>query len=159
MTMTSLAGPERIQAIQPLVMPRDEMAFRSKYEQMLLARTLTTVFRPGDRRWPNWRGYRPGETVTARVIARCGSDALGIAPEFTPRRIRIRIGAIDVLDPAALTPAHFIGSSPDVQDQASLLAHLFEIYGQPLTSFGGVVTRIDFAYRNGRRDQATWSHR
>jgi hypothetical protein len=132
-------------------MPRDEMAFRGQYEPMLLARTLTTVFRPGDRRWPNWRGYRPGETVTARVIAKCGSDALGIPPEFTSRRIRIRIRTIDVLHPDLLTADDFIGSSPDVHDQASLLAHLFDIYGRPLAVFGGNVTRIHFDYLANRR--------
>jgi hypothetical protein len=86
--------------------------------------------------------------VTARVIVRPGSDALGIAPEFTPTRIPIDIVSITVLAPDALTPADFIGSSPDVHDKASLLAHLVEIYEQPLFNFGDVVTRIHFAYRD-----------
>lgn len=148
MTCGVTAGSERIRSRPALEMPRDEMAFRRRYEPMLLARTLTTVFRPGDRLWPNWRGYRPGEIITARVIARPGSDALGIPPEFTSTRIMIGILDIRVLAPEALTAADFVGSSPDVQDVQSLRVHLLGIYGRPLSAFGDVVTRIRFAYRD-----------
>ena len=150
MTCGTMAGSERIRTKPPLDMPRDEMAFRRRYEPLLFARTLTTVFRPGDRRWPNWRGYRQGEIVTARVIARPGSDALGIPPEFTSTRIRIEIVDIKVFSPEALTAGDFVGSSPDVQDPGSLLTHLLGIYGRPLSDFGDVVTRIQFAYRDHR---------
>lgn len=148
MTCGTLAGSERTSAMPALDMPRDEMAFRRRYQPMLFARTLTTVFRPGDRLWPNWRGYRRGEIVTARVIARPGSDALGIPPEFTSTRISIGIVDIKVLAPEALTADDFRGSSPDVYDRASLLAHLIGIYGRPLSAFGDVVTRIQFDYRD-----------
>ena len=130
----------------PLEMPRDEMAFRRQYEPLLLARTLTTVFRPGNRIWPNWRGYQPDEVVFARVIIQPGSDAQGIPPQFTAARIPIQIASIAVLALDALTAADFIGSSPDVHDTASLLAHLADIYEQPLSAVGNVVTRIQFAY-------------
>ena len=140
--------------MQPLEMPRDEMAFRRQYEAMLVAQTLTTVFRPGDRRWPNWRGYRLGEIVTGRVIIQPGSDALGIAPTFTPARIPIEIIGIKVLAPDALTAEDFAGSSSDVYDAASLLAHLVEIYGKPLSSFGDLVTRIEFTYVDPAVDPA-----
>ncbi|MEY4555893.1 MAG: hypothetical protein RL093_1012 [Pseudomonadota bacterium] len=148
MTSGAMVGSERTCTRPPLVMPRDEMAFRRRYEPLLFDRTLTTVFRPGDRRWPNWRGYRQGEIVTARVIARPGSDALGIPPEFTSTRIPIEIVDIGVFAPEALTGGDFAGSSPDVQDTGSLLVHLLGIYGRPLSDFGDVVTRIQFAYRN-----------
>ena len=148
MTMGVLAGTERIGSMPGLDMPRDEMAFRRRYESQLFARTLTTVFRPGNRLWPNWRGYRLNETVTARVIARPGSDALGIPPEFTATRIMIEIVDIKVLGPEALTADVFVGSSPDVQDARSLRVHLLGIYGRPLSAFGDVVTRIQFAYRD-----------
>lgn len=146
MMLDTLVAPERTCSTPLLEMPRDEMAFRRQYEPMLFARTLTTVFRPGDRLWPNWRGYRPREIVTARVIARPGSDALGIPPEFTSTRTRIQIVDIEVLLPEALTADDFIGSSPDVQDAASLRVHLLGIYGRPLSAYGDVVTRIQFAY-------------
>ena len=137
MTFGAMAGSQRIGSPPPLDMPRDEMAFRRRYESLLFARTLTTVFR-----------YRPNEIVTARVIARPGSDALGIPPEFTATRTRIEIVDIRVLSPEALTAEDFVGSSPDVHDVRSLLVHLLGIYGRPLSVFGDVVTRIQFAYRD-----------
>ncbi|OYY72637.1 hypothetical protein [Sphingomonas sp. 28-63-12] len=150
MTGAKPAVTSPVAAVQPLDLPRDEMAFRAGYESLLVDKSLTTVFRPGDRRWPKWRGYRPGEIVTARVIAKCGSDALGIPPVFTDQRTRIQILTIDVLDPGRLTADDFSGSSPDVHDQTSLRAHLLDIYGEPLEARGGVVTRIRFAYVDGQ---------
>jgi len=125
-----------------LELPRNEMAFRMRYQQLLLARNITTVFRPGNRIYPNWRGYLEGETVSARVIKRPGSDALGIAPVFNELRLPIRILALAVKPIAALTARDFTGSSPDVCDVPSLIAHLSDIYGEEV----GQVTRIHFRY-------------
>lgn len=146
MTSGATAGSERTSVPPPLDMPRDEMAFRRRYEPLLANRTLTTVFRPGNRLWPNWRGYRCNEIITTRVIARPGSDALGIPPEFTSSRIMIQIIDIKVFGPEALTADDFLGSSPDVRDSGSLRIHLLGIYGRPLSAYGDVVTRIRFAY-------------
>jgi hypothetical protein len=129
-----------------LVLPRDEMAFRKAYQPLLVDRSLTTVFRPGDRRYPAWRGYAEGEKITARVISRPGCDARGIAPRFNTFRATVRIGEVRVLPVAALTPADFAGSSPDVVDPPSLLAHLLAIYGRPIEAYGGIVTHIRFTY-------------
>jgi hypothetical protein len=128
------------------MLPRDEMAFRARYRELLLQRALTTVFRPGDRIYPNWRGYSEGEIVTARIIRMPGSDEQGVPPEFDELRIPIRIKAISVSAIDALGHDAFIGSSPDVHDRASLAAHLHHIYGRPLSAFGNQVTRITFAY-------------
>jgi len=127
-------------------LPRDEMAFRAAYRPLLLNRALTTVFRPGDRVYPNWRGYSEGETVTARVIRRPGSDELGVPPVFDELRIPIRIRRISVTPIDALDDDAFSGSSPDVHDRLSLVAHLRHIYGRPISHFGNLVTRIVFSY-------------
>ena len=82
------------------------------------------------------------------MIARPGSDALGIPPEFTATRTRIEIVDIRVLPPEGLRTEDFVGSSPDVHDVASLRIHLLGIDGRPLSAFGDVVTRIQFAYRD-----------
>jgi hypothetical protein len=129
-----------------VLLPRDEMAFRSRYRDLILTRALTTVFRPGDRIYPNWRGYTQGEIVTARIIRMPGSDELGVPPEFDDLRIPIRIKTISVSSIDTLDGAAFIGSSPDVHDRASLAAHLHQIYGRPISAFGNQVTRIVFAY-------------
>ena len=125
-----------------LELPRNEMAFRMRYQELLLARKIATVFRPGNRIYPNWRGYLEGETVTARVIKRTGSDALGIPPQFNDLRLPIRILSLTVKPVRALTPQDFLGSSPDVRDVPGLIAHLNEIYGGEIDQ----ITRIHFRY-------------
>lgn len=141
---------ERTAANAPVVLPRDEMAFRKPYQRLLLARKITTVFRPGDRLFPAWRGYAPGETITVRVIARHGSDALGVPPVFNKVRLPVRILDVTVTPVEALRAADFEGSSPDVTDTPSLLQHLQGIYGKPIAAFDGIVTRIRFAYLDRR---------
>lgn len=129
-----------------LLLPRDEMAFRKEYEQLLLRRKIAAVFRPGNRVHPNRRGYRVGETVTARVIERCGSDRLGLAPLFNEVRIPIKITQLAVFYIDCVREADFRGCSPDVFDRRSLIDHLEWIYHEPIDSFGRTVTRIGFRY-------------
>jgi hypothetical protein len=127
-------------------LPRDEMAFRKQYEDLLHAGEITTVFRPGNRHYPNWRGYVSGEVVTVRVIEQCGSDALGVPPLFNETRIPIRITSLTVKTIDHMCDDDFEGSSPDVFDQESLAEHLQEIYQKPIECFDGAVTRITFSY-------------
>jgi hypothetical protein len=129
-----------------VALPRDEMAFRARYRDLLLEHALTTVFRPGDRIYPNWRGYSEGEIVTARIIRMPGCDERGVPPQFDDLRIPIRIRSISVSSIDGLGREAFSGSSPDVFDRASLAAHLHHIYGRPIAAFGNQVTRIAFAY-------------
>jgi hypothetical protein len=127
-------------------LPRDEMAFRKQYEELLCAQELKTVFRPGNRLYPNWRGYIPGEVVTARVIERCGSDELRVPPLFNDTRIPIKITSLMAKKIDRMKMDDFCGSSPDVFDQKSLNDHLQHIYQKPIECFDGVVTKITFEY-------------
>ena len=127
-------------------LPREEMAFRKRYENLLLAKKITTVFRPGNRVYPNRRGYMPGEQVTARVIEQCGSDEQGVPPLFNDIRIPIRITSLTVKTIDGIESEDFAGSSPDVFDRESLESHLAGIYQKPIDCFDGAVTRIQFRY-------------
>jgi hypothetical protein len=129
-----------------LLLPRDEMAFRKEYGQLLLTRRIATVFRPGNRVHPNRRGYMVGETVTARIIEQCGNDRLGQPPVFGPIAIPIRITHLTVFFIDCVKQADFHGSSPDVFDRKSLIGHLERIYEEPIDSFDRIVTRIGFRY-------------
>lgn len=126
-------------------LPRDEMAFRKQYEDLLLAREITTVFRPGNRVYPNRRGYIPGEHVTARVIERCGCDERRVPPLFNATRIPIQITSLTVKMLDVVEEDDFEGSSPDVHDRDSLVEHLVGIYQRPVVC-DGTVTRIRFRY-------------
>jgi hypothetical protein len=128
------------------VLPRNEMAFRERYRAFLFDRSLTTVFRPGCRIFPNWRGYLEGEVVSARIISRVGSDELGIPPEFDDFCRPIRIESLQLCALDALDGNAFLGSSPDVFDCESLVAHLSAIYVAPLVTFSNCITRIGFSY-------------
>lgn len=131
-------------------LPRDEIAFRKEYQGLVLERTITTVFRPGNRIYPNRRGYRVNEIVTARIIDRVGSDELMIPPVFNEHRAKVRIAALLVTTIDWLRPEHFEGSSPDIFDIQSLEEHLKYIYRRPIEAFDRKVTRIELDYLDER---------
>lgn len=127
-------------------LPRHEIAFRKRYETLVLDRSLTVVFRPGNRIYPNRRGYKPGEIITARIIEKPGCDERRLAPLFNDHRARVIVSSIEVMSIASLTAMDFEGSSPDVQDICSLQFHLKSIYGYTIDPFDGEVTRIKLEY-------------
>lgn len=127
-------------------LPRDELAFREDYEDMVKQRALTTVFRPGNRIYPNWRGYKKGEIVSGRIIKQCGSDKDNIPPVFKEAKIPLRIAEIDIVPVAKLNPQDFKGSSADVTCPESLIQHLYRIYKKPLSEYDDMVTRIALEY-------------
>lgn len=142
----ALRRPRNFWGLRTMELPRDEMAFRKQYEALLCAQEITTVFRPGNRLYPNWRGYIPGEVVMARVIERCGSDELCVAPLFNDTRIPIQITSLTAKPIDNIKMDDFCGSSPDVYDPISLHHHLQNIYRKPIECFDGVVTKITFEY-------------
>lgn len=127
-------------------LPRDEIAFRKQYEPFVLNGSLTVVFRPSNRIFPNRRGYIQGESITARIIEQVGSDEKQIAPVFNHHKVKVTITSIKLMSLDELTAADFEGSSPDVQDIQSLQAHIEAIYQQPMDAFGRLVTRIQLDY-------------
>ncbi len=127
-------------------LPRNEIAFRKEYEDQVLLNQLTTVFRPGNRIFPNWRGYKPGEVVTARIIEKCGCDEREIPPQFNDHKVKVQIASIVTLFVDELTNEHFSGSSSDVHNVESLKEHLAQIYGNPVEHYGNQITRIELAY-------------
>ncbi|MFT5924364.1 MAG: hypothetical protein ACI9LE_001363 [Paraglaciecola sp.] len=127
-------------------LPRDEMAFRKTYETLLVEQQLTTIFRPGNRLYPNYRGYKYQEVVMVRIIEMPGCDKREIAPVFSDMKIPVKINDIRTIDISELTKADFHGSSPDVQNLEQLLVHLEEIYDSPIESYENTVTRIQIQY-------------
>ena len=126
-----LSSNEITKSQNALNLPRDEIAFRKEYQELTLKRKLTTVFRPGNRVYPNWRGYKEGEIVTLRVIEKCGCDEEFIPPTFNKIKLKVQIASIKVIDIETLDTRHFYGSSPDVHDIPSLKKHLGRIYRKP----------------------------
>jgi hypothetical protein len=125
------------------------MAFRRIYSDLLEAEKLTTVFRPGSRKENDFRGYKHGQIVTARVLDKVGADWAKIAPQFVPGFSKtIIISSLTTKELDKLVAEDFTGSSPDIYDIPSLRYHLGLIYNLSPNDLNGgsVVTRINFKY-------------
>lgn len=131
------------------VLPKDEMAFRRIYRLYLENGTVTVVFRPGRRLCNDYRGYQVGQILKARVIEYLGLDRARVAPIFLTESQRlIRIEKIEARTIGSLVASDFLGSTPDVYDQASLVFQLGLIYNLDphILSGDSVITRICFSY-------------
>lgn len=129
-----------------LELPRDEIAFRQEYEDVVLNEQLTVVFRPGNRVFPVWRGYKQGELITARIIKTPGDDSKFIPPVFTEDKKELIIRSIRTFHLSDLKPSDFVGSSDDVKSVEDLKKHLLWIYKKEPSEFNFEVTRIELEY-------------
>ncbi|MBI2062220.1 MAG: hypothetical protein HYT64_00780 [Candidatus Yanofskybacteria bacterium] len=111
----------------------DAIGFRMAYRDLVLCRSLTTIFRPDN---PKYEGlYREGSVVEARIIRRPGNEELNIPPEFAPERKKVRVKSLKRLELRDLKPEDFAGSSPDVQTVQGLMYHLGIIYDAPASEY------------------------
>ena len=135
--------------MKKLELPRDEIAFRKIYKNLIIKKKLTTVFRPGKRVCGDFRGYCPGEVIKIRIIEKIGADWAMLPPEFEKDFIKkIKMVAIKSLPIKELKSEDLIGSSPDVFDQNSLIHHLGLIYNLPMEELQAesLITKITFEY-------------
>ncbi|MEK7638822.1 MAG: hypothetical protein AAB388_01540 [Patescibacteria group bacterium] len=132
------------------VLPHDEMAFRRVYRELLAREAITTVFRPGKRQCGDWRGYCPGDIVTAKVIAEVGLDRARVAPIFLPEpRKVIRIDEVKLVRIGDLEAHDFVNATPDVTSKAQLQWHLGLVYNldKETLSDDTPITKITFSYQ------------
>ena len=130
-------------------LPKDDMAFRKIYKNLLEEEKLTTVFRPGVRDCNRFRWYCPEDIVNARVIDQQGLDRARVAPVFLVEPVKkIQVEQVEVKTLGSLSSKDFIGSSPDVYDKKSLIYHLGLIYNLDISSLldDSPITRIQFRY-------------
>ena len=132
-----------------LELPRDEIAFRKIYKDLIIKNKITTVFRPGKRVCGDFRGYCPGEIVKIRIIEKTGADWAMLPPEFEKDFVKkIKMIEIKSLLLKDLKKKDFAGSSLDVFDKNSLIHHLGIIYNLPIEELqdDSLVTKITFQY-------------
>ena len=132
-----------------LDLPREEMAIRKIYRELVEQQKLTTVFRPGQRLCEDYRGYCQNEIITIKIVDRVGADWALLAPVFAPDFAKaVKIENITSLPLGSLTAADFAGSTPDVFDRQSLRYHLGIIYNLAPDDLGddSLVTKICFSY-------------
>jgi len=132
-----------------LDLPRDEMAFRKIYKDLITRKEITTVFRPGKRLCGDFRSYCLGEIITIRIIENVGADWAEVAPQFETNYGK----KIEIIDTTTskiedLKKTDFEGSSPDVCDIKSLQYHLGLIYNLSIDEVGmeTMITKIQFKY-------------
>lgn len=116
-------------------MPKQEDAigFRMVYRDLVLSRSLTTIFRPNDQKYEEL--YGTGSLVEGIIIQQPGSASLSIKPIFTEDTIRLKVKSIKRIALKNLKQEDFLGSSPDVQDTTGLIYHLGMIYDKPANSY------------------------
>lgn len=123
-----------------------ELVFHKQYEDLLLARKITAVFRSGVRVPPNRNAFVAGQTVTARVMERHTLERAGLPPVFNDLCIPLEVTRLEVMTIDGLLPEDFEGFLPDVCDGASLRKHLAALPGEPVDRSASAVTRIQFRY-------------
>lgn len=129
-----------------LELPRDEIAFREEYEELVKKEELKTIFRPGNRIYPNWRGYIQGEIVTARIIEQIGNDDLFIPPKFKEFKKKVKINKISLIQINQLNEKDFENSSEDVKSINDLKIHLNKIYKKDISEYDNLITKIELEY-------------
>lgn len=112
---------------------KDAIGFRMVYRDLVLSRSLTTIFRPDNPKYKKL--YGAGSVIEGRIIVQPGIARNKIEPKFTNDRIKLRVKSIKRLALKDLKPDDFIGSSPDVQNVLSLIYHLGMIYNIPASDF------------------------
>lgn len=132
-----------------LELPRDEIAFRKIYKDLIIKKKITTVFRPGKRICGDFRGYCSGEIIKIRIIEKIGADWAMLPPKFEEDFIKkIEIVNIESFPIKNLKEKDFSGSSPDVFDKKSLIHQLGIIYNLSIEELqdDSLITKITFKY-------------
>lgn len=125
--------------------PRAYLWFRKQYYPYIEDGSLTTIFRPDDRRPPHPEHLNTGEIVTLKIIEKPGNEAEKICPQLWPQEWKAKVLHLDVHRIDDLMESYFIGSSPDVKNPTQLREQLSAIYGKAPYEFD-IVTRIILRY-------------
>ena len=107
---------------------RDELSERKVFQELIESEKLKIVFRPGNRIFPNPKGYKVNEIVTIRIVTKPGDDELNRPPIFNNFKKRVRIKNITVKDINELDDDDFISSYPTINNTDLLKYHLGLIY-------------------------------
>jgi hypothetical protein len=129
--------------------PRDEIWFRKIYADLVKARRVTTIFRPGKRLEDDPKGFREGETLQIRIIDNVGADWANLYGEVVKDFVMpVRVVAITARPLGSFTPEDFSGSTPDVYSKESLFYQLGILYNFSPAEIGDdtLITRTRFEY-------------
>ena len=129
--------------------PRDEIWFRKIYSDLIMARKITTIFRPGVRLCNSNKGFCNGETLRIKVIDKVGADWADLHGQTLPDfELKVRVLDTKVCPIGSLTEADFQGSSPDIFNIVSLTYHLGAVYNLAPAELNEktLITKTTFSY-------------
>ncbi len=108
---------------------RDEIWFRKIYIDLIKARKITTIFRPGQRLCNCNKGFCKGERLKIRIIDKVGADWAGVLGQILPDFSQeVQVLETKVITLGSLSADDFLGSSPDINNILSLRYHLGILY-------------------------------
>lgn len=125
--------------------PRDELWIRKVYEPEVVDGTLTRIFKPDNRLYPNTKGFNINEKVKVKIVEIPGNDKTRCMPIVNKNYRMATINNMIVTDINSLRKKDFIGASKDVYDAKSLRYNLGLLYDKTPESFDKI-TIIDIKY-------------
>jgi hypothetical protein len=125
--------------------PRDEIWLRKVYEPEIISGLLTRIFKPGNRNYPNPKGFKIGEEIKIRVVDIPGNDETKCIPVVKDYYRNATIDSIKVTDLNSLKKEDFIGASTDIYNNISLRYNLGLLYNDIPESFDKI-SIIDIKY-------------
>ncbi len=123
----------------------DELWFRFPYRALLKDKRLKLIIKPGDRRYPNPKGFKEHQKVRLRVLQEPGAEKWNLLPIFDGFEARARILKIVVKELGWTRKAELKFASPDCQSRELIKYHLGLIYNQEF-SYEDIISLIHFEY-------------
>lgn len=111
-----------------MYLDRNDISFRKENEEEVTIKDKITVFRPGNRIYPQDRGYIKGEVIKARIIDVPWNDKEWKEPIFSNIVKLVKIETITVLQEEEIDNIDFKNSLKNIQTKEELLKHLECVY-------------------------------
>ena len=123
-----------------MYLDRNDIAFREEEKKGFLKKERITVFRPGNRIYPQERWYIPWEVVKARIIDTPWNDEENRPPIFSDTVAMVKIETINVLKQDNLKKIDFLNSLEQTDSKEKLRKNFEKIYKNK--DFN-IITKID----------------
>ena len=107
---------------------RNHITVRRLYNSFVEDRSLTTIFRPGVRLYPNEKSYRDGQLALVKILQVPGNDVYGIEPVHFDNDFPVRVERSVATRLIDVEPSLFSSAGPDINSLDTLRFNLANIY-------------------------------
>lgn len=132
---------------------KNTLANRMIHLPCMQNRTLTRIFRPGNREVPHEKSLYEGQLALAKIIRTTGVSSQNIKPEFMSEIYPVRILSSNAITFGELNGSYFKNSGKWITDQTSLAHELSLIYNLSPLAFNDnyCVTITDYEYLDSKK--------